>query len=132
MSTQVETKREQVLLRIPGALNAQVSRMAGSRGKGEWIEGAIREKMARESGEVGEAVGDLPAAARGRVEMYVALLREAIRDEELAKLEAAWMRTEDPEYYGLHPFVPSTLDASIDAMVGRGRSRRTPAASGCM
>jgi len=124
---------ERIKLKLPADLSAEVNRMAGGRyEKSAWIEEAIRQRVQREGSEVALVASDLPPAARERVERYVSLLRAALQDEELSKLEEAWSREEDPNYYGLQPFVPSTLDASIDALIGRGNSRRVPAARGCM
>jgi predicted transcriptional regulator len=122
-----------VKLRLSPDLNAEVGRMAGRRiSKSAWIEEAIRQRVSRETTDIAGFASDLPLAARERIEAYAALVRSAVRDEELAQLEEAWRREEDPSYYDLHTYMPSTLDACVDAMVGRGRSGRVPAAPGCM
>jgi hypothetical protein len=127
----VSEHAEQVKVRIPKDLNNQVCRMAGRRtSKSAWIEEAIRQRVGRESDD-GSVYADLPPAARERIAEYASLVRAAVEDEELEHLEQAWKREEDPEYYGLRAFIPSTLDASIDVMVGRGAARRVPAAAGC-
>lgn len=132
MSIEVAQKSEQVKLRLSSGLNAEVGRMAGQRtSKSAWIEEAIRQRVAREASGAA-CTADLPAAARERIEDFTALVRAAVRDVEFTRLEAAWKRDEDPEYYGLHARIPSTLDACVEAMVGRGRQGRVAPAPGCM
>ena len=123
-----ERKKEMLSFRISSHLNAEMSRSVGAGSRSSWIEEAIRERLSREKA----LAPDLPAAARNRIAQYAALVQDELRDVELEKLEAAWKREEDPHYYGLRSSVPSTLDACVDAMIGRGSARRIPAARGCM
>jgi len=121
-------KSVSVALRIPAELHSDVCREAGGN-KSAWIEEAIRQRVAQGAG--GIAVADLPASARERVEAYVDLIRAALADEELSKLEAMWEREKDPNYYGVRARAETSLEASIDVLAGRGRSGRVPVAPGC-
>lgn len=124
-------KGERVTIRLSSELDSEVRRMAGGHtSKSAWIEEAIRQRATREVAASAD-LADLPPAARERVEAYIELVRSAVRDEDTQRLEQAWKRERDEEYYGMRVLVPSTLDASVDVLIGRGSARRVPKSAGC-
>ena len=132
MGAITDAGQEQIKLRISAELNAQVDRLAGRRtSKSAWIEDAIRLKIGHE-GELAGRMSDLPESARERIEAYIALVRESVQDEELSVLEEAWLREKDPEYYcSRQAQIPSSFNACMEAMVGRGRTSRSVKHQGC-
>lgn len=116
---------------LPKELNDTLDRVIGDRtSKSRWIAEAVQRRLQCE--ESADILAGLPQSARLRIARYIELVRQALRDEELAALERAWEREEDPKYYAPQLSIGGgSWAACAEAMIGRGASRHSRRAPSC-